>query len=177
MAKGVKIYDIPDSIIDFTIPIPIDELTGQSFEKDTFEYKLYRHYVQGIPLPDFSPFLTTRAYYQRNSTYTHLIPSHYKDSPYMKFWNNEEHKCIHGTTEVINGESWYIPGYLYWYWNFTPIHKTRNLGVNQRTGKIMAERIYDFPDVYDTDYFWFMYLHEARPVSYTHLTLPTILRV
>ena len=162
MAKSIKVYDVPDSIIDLTIPIPIDDLTNKPYEKDTFEYKLYNHYVRGVPLPDFSPFLTTRAYYQRNSTYTHLIPSHYKDSPYMKFWGNEEHKCIHGVTEVIDGESWYIPGYLYWYWNFTPIHKTRDIGINQRTGKTMAERIYDFPDVYDTDYFWFTYLHEAR---------------
>ena len=157
-------YELPESILEFNIPIPnniyADEV--KPYEYGSFEQRLIDHFANGKKLPSFEGFIETRKVFQEKGQYTNLKYNPHPDSEYSKFWRNEKNKCLNGMTLNIDGEDWWIPGMLYWYWNFTPIHKTKIIGYNKRTGKAVADRTYDFPDIYDIDYFWYMYLYEAR---------------
>lgn len=167
MEKVIKKYDIPENIIEFNIPIPIDDnelstTLGQSYPPDSFEYKIVQHFCNGEKLPDFSPFLLTRQFFQENGYYTNLRYNGHPDSAYFKFWESEQRKCIDGIDCDIDRQIWKITGYYYWYLTFSPIHRVKEIGKNPITGKVMSERTYALPDIYDIDYFWFLYVDEAR---------------
>lgn len=50
----------------------------------------------------------------------------------------------------------WIPGYLYFYWNFSPIILVEALnGEEGKEGRVRGERVLGFPHLYDSDYFWF----------------------
>ena len=60
-------------------------------------------------------------FFEKNGKYTNLIPNGNPKSEYAKFWKDELHKCKYGQVRP-DGE--WIPGELYFYWNFTQIPLT-----------------------------------------------------
>lgn len=106
-------------------------------------------------------YFTERAiYYQTHGKYTNLYPSKHPNSEYMLFWTEEARRCIEGYIRQEDGE--WIPGYYYWYLNYSPILQTQDiLGEDGKpTGR--AERIYDFPKIWDSDYMFFHYVEKAE---------------
>lgn len=92
--------------------------------------------------------------FQKTGRYTHLYPNPNPYSEYSQWWTEEARRCREGMIREEDGE--WIPGYLYFYWNYSPIQKV----VKNKKG--ISERIPDFPNPYDGDYIFFHYLQKAR---------------
>ena len=92
-----------------------------------------------------------------------------------RYWDEQEYRSLYGMTS--NGI--YIPGYFYWYLNFSPIMIARetdieliNVVENDDTEFIVnhdedrlavtGERIDGFPDFWDWDYDYYIYLDECE---------------
>lgn len=101
-------------------------------------------------------------HFMEHGVYTHLTPNPAPNSAYMQFWNEEAKRCVEGVT--ING--YFIPGYYYFYLNYSPIIKVtydpKDYEKLRRGEKVKGERVTGFPDVWDRDYEYFVYLDEAE---------------
>jgi len=84
----------------------------------------------------------------------------HRNSQYMKFWKEQEKRSLRGYTS--NGIS--ITGYHYFYMNFSQIYIVvfdKN-SVSGKGGKIVGERILDFPRFWDSDYDYYWYIEDAE---------------
>jgi hypothetical protein len=106
-------------------------------------------------LEDMDYFCQTRNFYKQYGVYTKLYPNKNPNSEYMRFWKREADRIRNGMIRESDGE--WIPGELYFYWNYSPILLTRKSGVGKR-----ADRVRDFPNVWLGDYLFFHYLEQAR---------------
>lgn len=76
--------------------------------------------------------------YEQNGTYCDFIPN---TPQYDRFWRAEMAKCVSGI--FVDGD--YIPGIYYFYLNYCPIYNKK-------------ERNITFPEVWDSDYRFFIYI-------------------
>lgn len=106
-------------------------------------------------LEDMDFFREAAIHFQKHGCYTRLFPNRNPNSEYFKFWKREAIRCREGMIRPSDGE--WIPGYLYFYWNYSPILKVADVA-----GTKMAGRVEDFPNPYDGDYLFFHYLELAR---------------
>lgn len=106
-------------------------------------------------LEDMDYFREAAIHFNKNGVYTMLIPNKNPNSEYQKFWKREAVRCRDGMVRESDGE--WIPGYFYFYLNYSPILK-----VSSKAGSKMADRIEGFPNVYDGDYLFYHYLEMAR---------------
>lgn len=76
-----------------------------------------------------------------------------------RYWIEQAKRCIDG---YHIGRDW-IPGYFYWYLNFSPILKAIEDTKEETDSKyVKGKRIYDFPDFHDGDYDYYYYLDDAE---------------
>lgn len=75
---------------------------------------------------------------------------------YMRFWQEEQQKCINGYT-ADDGD--FISGYNYFYLNYCPIYRQVNCIVD---GKNKSEHIVTFPDFWDYDYYYFQCVEQCK---------------
>ena len=94
----------------------------------TFEQKYIDHYCNGNKLTNMEEFIANRLHFAEFGVYTNATPNSHPNSQWMKFWREEKRRCIEGYNI---GRDW-IPGYLYFYWNYTPIHRVKV--VSQKEG-------------------------------------------
>lgn len=106
-------------------------------------------------LEDMDYFRESALHFQEHGTYTQLHPNSHPHSEFSKFWKEEARRCREGFVRESDGE--WVPGDLYWYWNFSPILQTKKV-----KGKKRGDRIQDFPRPYDGDYLFFHYQEQAR---------------
>lgn len=106
-------------------------------------------------LEDMDYFRGPAIYFKKHGVYTHIYPSKAPNGPYKKFWREEARRCREGYVRESDGE--WISGYYYFYLNYSPIQK-----VLTKKGSKRADRVQDFPNVYDGDYLFFHYLEQAR---------------
>ena len=92
--------------------------------------------------------------FQTTGRYTHLYPNTNPHSEYSAFWKEEARRCREGLIRPSDGE--WIPGYFYFYLNYSPILKVVKNAEN------ISTRVDDFPNIYDGDYLFFHYLDKAR---------------
>lgn len=121
--------------------------------KDIIEGQIRHH--------DTDEFRTEALHFADYGVFTKYTKSDNPQSPYIKYWREQRRRGIEG---YHNGRE-YIPGYFYYYLNFCPIYKTVAVDTNKTVGKfdmVQADRIFDFPDFYDGDFDYFMYLDEAE---------------
>ena len=106
-------------------------------------------------------FFRQRAlFFEKHSKYTHLTPNPNPKSEYGLFWKEELHRWKYGLIRESDGE--WIPGQLYFYWNYSPIWlveivKTENKGKKQK-----GERVRKFPKPWLGDYLFYHYIQQAR---------------
>lgn len=106
-------------------------------------------------------FFRERAiYFQTHGKYTNLYPNKHPNSEYMLFWKEEARRCKEGYIRKSDGE--WIPGYYYWYLNYSPILQTKDILDEKGKPTGRAERIYDFPKVWDSDYMYYHYVEKAE---------------
>jgi len=106
---------------------------------------------------------TSALHYEEFGCYTKHTKNPAPNSPYMKFWKEEKRRCKEGYHCGWD----YIPGYYYFYLNYSPIIKAvalEELSEEELLAGIQAraERMEGFPEVWDGDYDYFHYLEEAE---------------
>lgn len=103
-------------------------------------------------------FQAAAKFFQEHGCYT-LAPRGTTD--YIQYWERETERCLNGYV-ADDGDS--ITGYHYFYLNYSPIIKRVDTKYTDRLGnvRIRRERIFDFPEFWDGDYYFFMAVEEAE---------------
>tara|TARA_R110000782_G_scaffold144644_1_gene237502 strand:+ start:3286 stop:5505 length:2220 start_codon:yes stop_codon:yes gene_type:complete len=111
-------------------------------------------------LEDMDYFTPAALYFQKHNCYTKLYPNKNPQSEYAIFWREERRRCLEGYVRESDGE--WVSGYNYFYWNFAPIMKVIKVGDETDEGKVRSERIHDFANVWDSDYWYFHYVEQGE---------------
>lgn len=103
-------------------------------------------------------FRQASIFFKEHGCYT-LAPRGTTD--YIQYWDQEAERCINGYV-APDGDS--ITGYHYFYLNYSPIIKRTDTKYTDRYGNVRTrrERILDFPDFWDGDYYFFQAVEEAE---------------
>ena len=107
-------------------------------------------------LENMDYFRKTAIFFEEHGYYTDLKPNPNPNSEYYKWVKEEVRRCHEGMIRPSDGE--WIPGDLYFYWNYTEIQLAEK--TNSKSRK--ALRLYKMPKVWDGTYWYFHYLHQAR---------------
>ena len=95
------------------------------------------------------------AFKKNGGAYTLLKPNANPSSAYGKWVREERRRCWKGYIRPIDGE--WIPGPLYFYMNYCPIIQSKI-----RIGTKQADRVIDFPEMWEGIYWRFHYMDQAR---------------
>jgi hypothetical protein len=106
-------------------------------------------------LEDMDYFREAAIFFNNNGVYTRLHPNRNPNSEFFKHWKEEARRCREGYFRPSDGE--WIPGFYYFYLNYSPILKVEIVAGTNRAGRVEA-----FPNVYDGDYLFYHYLEQAR---------------
>lgn len=103
-------------------------------------------------------FQQAARFFKEHGCYT-LAPRGTTD--YTQYWDQETERCINGYI-APDGDS--ITGYHYFYLNYSPIIKRTDTKYTDRFGntRTRRERVLDFPDFWDGDYYFFQAVEEAE---------------
>ena len=110
-------------------------------------------------LEDMDYFREKALYFEKHGRYTHLTPNPNPKSEYAEFWKDELRKWKDGVVRESDGE--WIPGQLYFYWNYSPIWLVETVGVT-KDGKKKGERRRKFPKPWLGDYLFYHYMEQGR---------------
>lgn len=129
-------------------------------------------------LEDMDYFRQPAIFFKEHGRYTTLPINPNPKSEYAEFWRNEVYKWKHGMVRESDGE--WIPGLLYFYWNYSPIWLTENLSDqlteeewlekllskddddDEDSNKSKGERKQTFPKPWLGDYLFYHYIEQAR---------------
>jgi hypothetical protein len=111
-------------------------------------------------IEDMDFFRERALFFDANGKYTSIYPSRNPFSDYAKFWKEEKRRFKEGLTRESDGE--WIPGYYYFYLNYSPIWLVEKSGETKSSGKAKGERVKRFPQPYLGDYLFFHYFDQAR---------------
>lgn len=104
-------------------------------------------------------FFRERAiFFEKHGRYTNIIPNGNPKSEYANFWREELRRWKEG---LVREDGEWIPGLLYFYWNYSPIW----LAVQDSKNKKKAERKRKFPKPWLGDYLFFHYVDQARKLG------------
>lgn len=106
-------------------------------------------------LEDMNYFRERALFYERNGRYTNLIPNPNPKSDYSAFWREELRRWRDG---LVRPDGEWIPGELYFYWNYSPIWLTERQGKSRKR----TNRVRKFPKPWDGDYLFHHYVHAAK---------------
>lgn len=103
-------------------------------------------------------FRQSAIFFQEHGVYT-LAPRGTTD--YIQFWEQETNRCLNGYV-APDGDA--ITGYHYFYLNYSPIMKLEEKEYTDRYGnrRTKRERILNFPDFWDYDYYYFNAIEQAE---------------
>ena len=103
-------------------------------------------------------FRQSALFFQEHGCYT-LAPRGTTD--YIQFWEQETNRCLNGYV-AEDGDA--ITGYHYFYLNYSPIMILKEEEYTDRYGvkRTKRERIFEFPDFWDSDYYYFHAIEEAE---------------
>ena len=106
-------------------------------------------------LENMEYFQEAALYYKKHGVYNKARPNANVNSEYGKWIRQERDRCWNGMIRPEDGE--WIPGALYFYINYCPIIQSKI-----RKGTKQADRIVDFPEMWEGIYWRFHYMHQAR---------------
>lgn len=103
-------------------------------------------------------FRQSALFFKEHGCYT-LAPRGTTD--YVQFWERETQRCLNGYV-AEDGDA--ITGYHYFYLNYSPIMILKEEQYTDRYGvqRTKRERIFDFPNFWDSDYYYFHAIEEAE---------------
>nr|DAG72507.1 MAG TPA: Terminase large subunit [Bacteriophage sp.] len=100
-------------------------------------------------------FRPTALHYKKYGCFTSLRPNANPNSEYGKWVRQERDRCWNGYVRESDGE--WVTGPLYFYMNYCPIIQSKI-----RKGTKQADRIIDFPEIWEGIYWRFHYMEQAR---------------
>ena len=106
-------------------------------------------------LEDMDYFRPTALHYKKYGCFTSLRPNANPNSEYGKWIREERNRCWNGYIRESDGE--WVTGPLYFYMNYCPIIQSKI-----RKGTKQADRIVDFPEMWEGIYWRFHYMDQAR---------------
>lgn len=106
-------------------------------------------------LTDMDYFRQVGLHYEQHGCFTKLKPNGNPNSEYGKWYRRELKRCWNGLVRPSDGE--WIPGKLYYYWNYSPITISRII-----PGTKIADRVSAFPEIWELTYLWAHYEDQAR---------------
>lgn len=106
-------------------------------------------------LEDMDYFRPTALHYKKYGCFTLLRPNANPNSEYGKWIRQERDRCWNGYVRESDGE--WVTGPLYFYMNYCPIIQSKI-----RKGTKQADRIVDFPEMWEGIYWRFHYMEQAR---------------
>lgn len=106
-------------------------------------------------LEDMDYFRPTALHYKKYGCFTSLRPNANPNSEYGKWVRQERDRCWNGYVRESDGE--WVTGPLYFYMNYCPIIQSKI-----RKGTKQADRIVDFPEMWEGIYWRFHYMEQAR---------------
>ena len=127
-------------------------------------------------LEDMDYFRERALFYEENGRYTNITPNGNPKSEYAAFWREELRRWREGYVRESDGE--WIPGHLYFYWNYSPIwlveldggseetpeewlQKILHPGGKKTKSKKKGERLRKFPKPWLGDYLFYHYMEQA----------------
>lgn len=153
--------EVRDQLIDFINNVPfINNLIkpDRQYAKDRprdKDGKIIVDLCNPHILENMDYFREAAMHYQEHGCYTFLRPNGNPNSEYGKWIRRERDRCWEGMVRPEDGE--WITGPMYFYLNYCPII----LSV-AREGTNQADRVVDFPRVWEGIYLRFHYIHQAR---------------
>jgi hypothetical protein len=106
-------------------------------------------------LENMDYFRERAIFFEANGKYTNLIPNSNPKSEYVAFWKEEVRRWKYG---IVRDDGEWIPGELYFYWNYSPIWLVENIEGNEKQG----ERVRKFPKPWLGDYLYYHYTWQAK---------------
>lgn len=103
-------------------------------------------------------FRQAAIFFKEHGVYTLAPPG---TTDYIKYWDEETNRCLYGYV-APDGDA--ISGYNYFYLNYSPIMKLSEVEYTDRYGnkRTRRERILEFPNFWDYDYYYFNAIEEAE---------------
>ena len=103
-------------------------------------------------------FRQAAIFFKEHGAYTLAPPG---TTDYIKYWDEETNRCLYGYV-APDGDA--ISGYNYFYLNYSPIMKLSEVEYTDRYGnkRTRRERILEFPNFWDYDYYYFSAIEEAE---------------
>lgn len=111
-------------------------------------------------LEDMDYFRERALFFEKNGRYTNIPPNSNTKSEYAEYWKEELRRWKHGIVRESDGE--WIPGTLYFYWNYSPIWLVEKVGKESANKKTKGERLRKFPKPWLGDYLYFHYTQQAK---------------
>lgn len=111
-------------------------------------------------LEDMDFFRERALFFEKHGKYTHLTPNPNPKSEYGLFWKEELHRWKYGLIRPSDGE--WIPGQLYFYWNYSPIWLVEIVKTENKGRKQKGDRVRKFPKPWLGDYLFYHYMQQAR---------------
>lgn len=106
-------------------------------------------------LENMDYFRPTALHFKKYGTLTNLRPNSNPNSEFGKWIREEKRRCWEGYVRESDGE--WVTGYLYWFLNYSPIMLSKIIEGTRR-----ADRVRDFPEVWEGIYWRFHYMDQAR---------------
>lgn len=106
-------------------------------------------------LEDMDYFRPSALHFEEYGTYTNLRPNSNPNSEYGKWLRQERDRCWDGYVRESDGE--WVTGFMYFYLNYG-----RMIITKIREGTKQADRIENFPEIWEGVYWRFHYMDQAR---------------
>jgi len=154
-----EIIDLVESIEMIHWMLQPEHVRGYAKDRDKDNYgRIIVDITKPHVLEDMDYFRQSAIHFKKYGKYTNLYANPHPKSEYRKFWDEELRRCKEGYVRESDGE--WVTGYYYFYLNYFPIMRTEQVGEGTR-----AERVYDFVDVWDSDYLFFHYIEQGEQNS------------
>ena len=111
-------------------------------------------------LEDMDFFRERALFFEKHKVYTHITPNPNPKSEYAAFWKEEVRRWKDGLVRPSDGE--WIPGELYFYWNYSPIWLVEKAGAQSDGSKSQGERLQKFGKPWLGDYLFHHYVEQAK---------------
>jgi hypothetical protein len=133
-----------------------DQVKSVDYNDGRIEVNLTNPHI----LNDMDFFRERALFFEKHKKYTHLTPNPNPKSDYGLFWKEELRKWKYGLVRPSDGE--WIPGELYFYWNYSPIWLVEEAGTQSDGAKSQGERLYKFAKPWLGDYLFHHYVEQAK---------------
>ena len=153
--------EVKEQLLEFinTVPyirncIKAEKLRAKDIERDD-SGRIIVDVTKPHILEDMDYFRPSAIFFQKHGCYTFLKPNPNPNSEYGKWIRQERDRCWNGMVRESDGE--WITGYMYFYLNYCPIIQSKT-----RKGSKVADRVIDFPEVWEGVYYAFHYIDQMR---------------